>query len=200
MLAHDEEEEEVSLGEFSTDEEDLVFCEVVAGVLACEAIHLSATPALVSCDGGVWGTSTLPSIPYPDVIPPPLPAPIQRHTPKLKINHHERDVHSSTDHSIDSTLKSTERQRPWSKVPRNLKFVWKRPHTRNEQGTPSPYLDPTQSSPINNTSSKCHFMVRKRPTQISNKSKNKWQAPSTQSSNKFEIRYETPPTRETGHI
>lgn len=85
LLAHDEEEEEeVSLGEFSTDEEDLVFCEVVAGVLACEAIHLSATPALVSCDGGVWGTSTLPSIPYPELIPPPLPAPIQRHQTKAQ--------------------------------------------------------------------------------------------------------------------
>ena len=95
LLAH--EEEEVSLGEFSTDEEDLVFCEVVAGVLACEAIHLSATPALVSCDGGVWGTSTLPSIPYPASIPPSLPYLPQSNppTPKLKINHHERDVHST---------------------------------------------------------------------------------------------------------
>lgn len=116
LLAHDEEEEEeVSLGEFSTDEDDLVVCEVVAGVLACEAIHLSATPALVSCDGGVWGTSTLPSIPYPDSIPPPsltLPQ-SDATTPKLKINDHELNVRSSTDHS---TLKSTERQRSRSKV------------------------------------------------------------------------------------
>lgn len=173
----------MSLGEFSTDEEDLVFCEVVAGVLACEAIHLSATPALVSCDGGVWGTSTLPSIPYPDCIPPPLPAPIQRHHTKAQT----QPPRARAMCTQASTTQSTQHTRAQSgsalgaKGPRNLKFVSKRPHTRNGQGTPSPHLHPTHKARQSTTrAQKCHFTVRKRPTQPSNKSKNKWQAPSTQ--------------------